>query len=97
MTTQICVDELSLKSAKLLWPQPVSKQCHYYAGVILYRVPIANLETVRQLLRSAGVKYRIRFRGPRRDKILKFMSGTYRQKAGHTLKADATHFTVYAR
>ena len=47
---------------------------------------IETLETIRALYRSAGIKIRVRFRGPRRDLM-----------ALYCLKKDARTFAVYPR
>ena len=47
---------------------------------------IETLETIRALYKAAGIKIRIRFRGPRRDLM-----------ALHCLKKDARTFAVYPR
>lgn len=48
--------------------------------------PIAELEQVRAQYRAQGIKIRVRFRGPRRDR--------YKQTC---LKQDARTFAVYPR
>lgn len=48
--------------------------------------PIAELEQVRAQYRAQGIKIRVRFRGPRRDR--------YKQTC---LKRDARTFAVYPR
>lgn len=48
--------------------------------------PIADLEQVRSAYRAQGIKIRVRFRGPRRDR--------HRQTC---LKQDARTFAVYLR
>lgn len=73
----------------------------HYANA--YWVPIAKREEVLNAYNDAGIKVRLRYRGPRACSVGREMPtvgyGTYRRtryQANHDcLIADATHFSVY--
>lgn len=59
-----------------------------------HRVPISYLEQFREVMRSYGIAYKIRYRGPRRNR-----PSSYRRSFGSMqstcLREDATHFSAY--
>lgn len=63
--------------------------CAFY-----HRVPISYLEQFREVMRSYGIAYKIRYRGPRRNR-----PSSYRRSFGSMqstcLREDATHFSAY--
>lgn len=77
-----------------------------YAHVRAYRVPVSYLADVLKTYCEAGIKIRIRYRGPRAVSIGREMpcinsDGTYRRTRNQAyrdcLKSDATYFTIYGR
>lgn len=78
-----------------------------YSEVKAYWVPMQFYENIRCAYKDAGIKIRIRFRGPRKDSVGRLMpripsvGGFYRRTRNQAnqdcLIADATHFTVYGR
>jgi len=76
-----------------------------YSDVKAYWVPMQFYNNIRNAYKDAGIKIRIRFRGPRKDSVGREMprldGTTYRRTRNQAnqdcLMADATHFTVYGR
>lgn len=79
----------------------------FYDSCRAYWVPIALRETVLNAYREAGVKVRLRYRGPRSQAVGRMMpripsvGGFYSRSRTRAMQdcliADATHFTVYTR
>jgi hypothetical protein len=72
--------------------------------VCAYNVPVELRDEVLDAYRAAGIKIRLRYRGPRVDSIGRLLKcgNTYYKRtpiqAQNTcLKVDATNFTVYER
>lgn len=85
---------------------PVLRTNNPYQTVLAYWIPISLLDTVRAAYRDAGIRTRMRFRGPRAHSVGREMpcigsDRTYRRTRNQAnqdcLIADATHFTVYTR
>lgn len=86
-----------------IWPGQNFRSAN---GVRAYWIPIVMREKVLAAYRDAGIKVRIRFRGPREQSVGREMpcigsSRTYKRTRSQAhqdcLIADATHFTVYNR
>lgn len=60
------------------------------------RVPIERLNEVKASLARSGVKYRVRYRGPRAKATGDYRNDTVRYRS-ECLRQNATHFTVYLR
>lgn len=79
----------------------------FYDSCRAYWIPIALRETVMNAYREAGIKIRLRYRGPRTPAIGRMMpripasAGFYSRSRTRAMQdcliADATHFTVYTR
>lgn len=58
---------------------------------LFHEIPICRLSKVKEILKQAKVKYRIRYRGPRKN------DGRGRYQRQHDcLRKNATHFAVYS-
>ena len=58
---------------------------------IFRAIPICRLNEVKELLKNAKIKYRVKYRGPRKN------DGRYRdQQQRDCLRKNATHFAVYS-
>lgn len=85
------------------WPTPAEFEMRGVYKPIAYWVPIELREIALAAYRVAGIKARLRYRGPRSVSIGRTMIGVngheYKRTRNRAMQdcllADATHFTVY--
>jgi hypothetical protein len=93
---------LTVAQIESSYPNPVQGQSGY-TRVLAYWVPMAQHADTLKAYRDAGIKIRIRFRGPRDpNRLMKAYDGRIYRRGEYSaqitcLKCEATHFTVYAR
>lgn len=85
------------------WPTSAEFKIRGVYKPIAYWVPIELREIVLAAYRAAGIKVRLRYRGPRAVSVGRTMIGVngheYKRPRNRAMQdclmADATHFTVY--